>query len=728
MLKYISLLISSLWLFNAEAQNCLIPGTCPAATLEVCDTTQNDPGLWNNFFWWDAPNMNADNAEDEAPASFTFTQNCGGALTIYYQLYLDLNHDNIPETLVDSRDLPEVGTVHYGNLFSSPLGEEILPFDTRTVAPGELYQFALETAQNGNEHTARLRWNTPDNPQTYVDPQLPCGQHYIRWVAEEAGGEQIECSYNIKVRDCEVPTIVCLNSLSVNIMPTQMVTLWYVDFLQYIEDNTSPESAMTRSIRKAGQGSGFPLNSQGEPQVSLTFFCSEIGLNEVEVWVKDAAGNASYCTTTLTVADPFGNCTGDDTIGVALCARQWCSGAPVIHVEGLFQNDNPIMSEFTLYDDGPDASGCMNYTAPLIPGANYTFTPQLNQDPLNGVDALDLARISQYILSTNTLSPYAQIAADVNKSNTITNLDIITIRNLLLGLITEFPSASSWRFIDANTTFSNPNYAFTDVPFVESKTFSSMSDLSLSYAFTAIKTGDVNCSASPGLNGAAVEERAPVALHLPDLNLNAGEVADLDLKVSTGQEWLAMQLGLQFDPGLLSVEAVEAGNLPNPDDLSLAQPVAGKLNAVWFSPSAVAMEDGEAILHLRLRALSPLRLPDALRLTSEGLPSEAFDAAGERHPLVLSFTRGEGATASVGSAYPNPGATDVSLPVCCPEATFVQLQLVDVQGKTVFSLRQELSGGTHLLTIPASAFGTAGLYGWQLNAGGQVWTGKLIRI
>ncbi len=724
MFRYISFFLSILGCLNAGAQNCLSSAPCPAATLDFCDTTQNNPDFWNNSLWWDTPNMSSDNAEHQVSASFTFTQTCGGALTIYYQLYLDLDHDNLPETLVDSRDLPEAGSVHYGNLLAGPT---ILPFDTRAVAPEDIFQFALETVQNGNEHTARLRWNTPGSPQTYVDPELPNGQHYIRWVAEEAGGEQIECSYNLKVRDCKAPTIVCINGLSINIMPTQMVTMWSSDFLQYTEDNTSPTAAIATAIRKAGQGTGFPQDNEGNPQVSLTFFCTELGPIPVELWARDAAGNVGVCNTTVIVEDPIGNCGPVNALDLTLCARQWCSGAPIGYVEGVLNNDSPTLPELTLPGEGPDASGCLAYASPLILGANYTFTPQLGSDPLNGVNALDMARISQHILATNPLEPFAQIAADVNKSNTITGADIITLRNLLLGQTLEFPNAPSWRFIDAGTTFSNPLNAFADAPFAESKTFSPMSDVSFTYDFTGIKVGDVDCSASPGLNGQPAEERSPVAIALPDVFLNAGEEVNLALTVSDRQEWLALQLALQFTPELVAVEIIEADNLPNPENLAFAQPDAGRLNTVWFSPTEAAVKSGEVILQLRIRAFAPVWLHDALRLAPEGLSSTAFDVAGERHPFVLLFSRNEGEPMAVGAAFPNPGSGDVNLPVYCTETALAQLQVVDIRGTVIFNLRQELPGGASSLTIPAAVFGPAGLYGWQMNVGGQVWTGKLVR-
>ena len=57
---------------------------------------------------------------------------------------------------------------------------------------------------------------------------------------------------------------------------------------------------------------------------------------------------------------------------------------------------------------------------------DYTITPQLNADYLNGVSTFDLVLISKHILGVQPLdTPYKMIAADVNNSKSITTLDLI---------------------------------------------------------------------------------------------------------------------------------------------------------------------------------------------------------------------------------------------------------------------------------------------------------------
>jgi len=110
-------------------------------------------------------------------------------------------------------------------------------------------------------------------------------------VTDGCGNETI-CEYPIEIRDCKAPTVVCFNGLSVNIMPTGMITMNDVDFLEYTVDNYTQTQFLRTGIRKCGTGSGFPVDANGNPITTVTFNCSEVGTQCVELWSIDLAGNA----------------------------------------------------------------------------------------------------------------------------------------------------------------------------------------------------------------------------------------------------------------------------------------------------------------------------------------------------------------------------------------------------------------------------------------------------
>ncbi|MBK8704937.1 MAG: hypothetical protein IPN33_16090 [Saprospiraceae bacterium] len=141
----------------------------------------------------------------------------------------------------------------------------------------------------------------------------------------------------------------------------------------------------------------------------------------------------------------------------------------------------------------------------LEPGYDYTVTPQLDIEPLNGVSTFDIILITKHILSVQPLdSPYKLIAADVNNSKTITTQDIIALRRLILTLVDNFSNNTSWRFVPAAYEFPVPtNPWFEDFP--EVINVNDLQSQLFGQDFVAVKIGDINGSALTTL--ASIEER-----------------------------------------------------------------------------------------------------------------------------------------------------------------------------------------------------------------------------
>ncbi len=148
-----------------------------------------------------------------------------------------------------------------------------------------------------------------------------------------------------------------------------------------------------------------------------------------------------------------------------------------------------------------DASG--NYVFSGLPaGLNYTITPTRDTNDINGITTFDLSLINKHVLSLENLdSPWKIIAADANGSNTVTTIDIVEGRKILLGLNTAFPNVGSWRFFPALTNFPNPNNPFTGFPGgppPEFLTLNGLQDNVPDANFKGVKIGDVNDNAKPG--------------------------------------------------------------------------------------------------------------------------------------------------------------------------------------------------------------------------------------
>ena len=121
---------------------------------------------------------------------------------------------------------------------------------------------------------------------------------------------------------------------------------------------------------------------------------------------------------------------------------------------------------------------------------------------MNGITTFDLSLINKHILSLDTLdSPWKIIAADANGSNSVSTIDIVEGRKILLALNNSFPALGSWRFFPALTNFPNPHDPFTGFPGglpAEFLQFNGVQDNVSDANFKGVKVGDVNNNANPG--------------------------------------------------------------------------------------------------------------------------------------------------------------------------------------------------------------------------------------
>ncbi len=419
---------------------------CPVSPQMFGDYTPNDTSLWNETYWYDVRYNSQDLREGPVVLDLPITDTCA-IVHIRYLLYLDLNQDSILETVIDSDSLPGYNNVQFGNMIGAGIPRA---FDERSVGADEKYGFALYKTTDGANITAKVRWNTQQAPSTYRIPELPYGNHKIKWIVSDTCGNETSCEYTFTVKDAKPPTVTCVNGKTVNLLPTLPVAAQInaVDFflpngLPF--DNATPSSLLQFGIRRSGIGTGFPINS-----LNVQFTCADLGtFQPVEVWAIDLAGNADFCETYVSVMDSALLCP-NQIQHITTCVNFWKDGSPM-----LTENSNSP-------DVSLDSMGCM--VANALAFSNYTFTPVLDTDPLNGVNVLDLIRISQHILGIVPISSaYGMLAADANKSGSITAFDIVELKKLIAGVYSSLPNNTSWRFVDADYVFPNPANPFSTI-------------------------------------------------------------------------------------------------------------------------------------------------------------------------------------------------------------------------------------------------------------------------
>ena len=706
----------------------IVDGVDPVAQCakpDTCDVTDNDADFWNVDYWWDATHQSHDLCEMPIDLKITATDACSGAnLNFRYLLFLDLDGNGTMETVVSSSNLPGVNTVFYNNAGNpNYTGGIARQFDHRAPPriasqPLDWYRFAIQVTRTGANATGAVRFNTVRTPNTYVLPQLPHGKHKIKWIIEDGCGNETVCEYPFEIKDCKAPTVVC-KPLSVNIMPTGMVTLWASDFLEYTFDNCTPSEQLEIAV-SAGEPapSAFPRDPvTGLPITNITFDCTQLGANVVQLWAEDKARNADYCQVVLLVQDNAGNCAQKATVAGELATF----GSQGIE-EGNVQlsGSHPAFPPVSLYDMS-DGTGEYGFSNAVPIHGSFRVTPEKTDNPLNGVTTLDLALISKHILGIQPLvGPYNMIAADANKSGSVTTFDVVELRKLILGIYDELPNNKSWRFFDRSFVFADPSSPFaSNAP--EYREFSDMQNDRTSEHFVGVKIGDVNGTAVAN-NLMQVDDRTngTTLFDVDDRSVKAGEVFEVKFK-SAGRV-PAYQFTMNHT-GLEVVDIVPGAEM-------------GLDNFGVFSKESVVTtswngDAAQAEFVVKFRAAQNGQLSKMLGVSSRITKSESY-VDGERRDVAFRFNNGVGSVVSgVGFELyqnsPNPFVDKTVIGFHLPEATNAVLSVYDEAGKMVHRQAGAFAKGVNRFVLERSLVPTTGLLYYTVETEKDSATRKMIQ-
>jgi hypothetical protein len=379
---------------------------------------------------------------------------------------------------------------------------------------------------------------------------------------------------------------------------------------------------------------------------------------------------------------------------------------------------------------------------PCVSCDSFIVTLYKKNDPLNGVSTFDLVLINKHILGIESLdSPYKMIAADANKSNTISTTDIVELRKLILGIYTELPNVTSWRFIREDYSFPNPANAFADLPLPETAIVPpNVND------FVAIKVGDVNGNAVPRPKS----ERPPLTIAWPlSESAKNGKTFTVPI-VYTGFEPLqALQMGLRFNPAVLSLVGPSKGELPavSQQSFGLTRADQGEIRMLWLpdgtEPDQFVLP-GTTLFHLTFDLLAPLPEGGLPLSTDDDVlaclawspddaehalrDADASEVARPASPLSGTFPPAPGRPDALRAVCrPNPTASDAVLAVHAPEDGQGRVALFDAFGKLVFMRKVDFVAGGQDVQMPEAAGVPPGVYIWKVFALGQKIAGHLVK-
>lgn len=557
---------------------------------------------------------------------------------------------------------------------------------------------------------------------------LPIGDHAILIKGSDGCGNETAKLILLSVVDRKGPAPVCISGLAIELMPTESgtdvdgdgdedeaaSTIWANDFIAspvYDCHGQGPDSNYDGNLLVTR----YSINLSGEEahpdSTGLILTCDSDETTLVEIHAWDELGNHDYCETFILVQDLMNRCEAGAGNLIGMIETEQGEGIQDVEV----QLSGPMTERFTTGSDG-------YYAFEDLPIDDYSITPHLDQDYLNGVTTFDLILITQHILGTNPLaSPYQMIAADVNNSRSITTLDVIEARRRILGMGEGFTNNTSWRFVAKDFNFPDPNNPWL-TEFPELRSFNDLEGEGKAN-FYGIKIADVNGSARPnGLMQVDERIRGEFALQIEDMALKVGQVYRIPVSADQLASITGYQGTFSLDTGI-ELQDIDYGIVQS-ENFNLERLAEGLLPISWNGKAAANAE----LFTLILKAKQEGVLSDFIQLSSRITTAEAYDRSGDLLELILDF--GAGKKQAVGfelyQNQPNPFQDQTWISFHLPEASEVRISIYDGSGKIIRQIKGQFARGRQTVVVKQEDLPATGVLFYSVTAGENTATRKMI--
>jgi hypothetical protein len=456
--------------------------------------------------------------------------------------------------------------------------------------------------------------------------------------------------------------------------------------------------------------------------------------------ITNPGGNPS---TTALPASP-----GQKTYSVVITTDYGCSNTDDVEVtvqsctidfsgKIIFSNNNSLgVNNATVNlagsgtgSDVSDTNGDY-FIATALSSGSFTLTPTKTVNKLNGLTAADVAAIQQHVANITPITDlYKQVAADVNKSNSITTTDASVINQALLGNPAALAQIkTSWRFVPTNYTMTNPPWGFP-----EKRTYTNINTSQTNQDFYGIKTGDVVTTyANPANFGAGQS----LVLQEKDRLLQAGETFALNFSAGPMDDLAAFQCALRFDPNQLQFVDIEPlTGLPLlMDNFGTYNIAEGEIRLVWAQATALAVTEAAPVFRVQFTALqSGAKLSEVVQLDESELPALSYTGALAESKVELIFSELTGTGNPVDAAgvqllqnRPNPVKGSTAIGFVLPEACEAQLRVYDASGRVLFALQKYYPAGKHEELF--ESVGAGGVLWYELTTPSGVLTRKMMVV
>ena len=491
------------------------------------------------------------------------------------------------------------------------------------------------------------------------------GLYDVLWTVDDRCGNVSQCTYKLRTKEGKKPTPVLVPGIVANLPQACDVKIAAVLFNKASYDNCTPKDQLKFSF------------SEDIEDDTLTFNCSQLGINTVTVFVTDLSGNQNSVSVTIEIQDLQAYCPANVPLNISgqiMTAEEMFVPEVEVKIEGAEQSKTVKTDEYGRFDIGN-----------LVKYSDYELSASKEGDFKAGINVLDLLAIQKHLLGVNRLpNGFRMIAADVDGSEKIDLRDLTELRKIILGIKSPDQGTHSWRFIP-NTTknASTQPWPINDMAFYENLENNIFLD------FKAIKIGDVDGSISKSLKGRDINL---LVMAVEDKAFKAGDIVEIPLTIADISRFKGLQMQFIFYSFFLKFMDCDI------DKDAYAQ-TGNQLNLMIFDQKGFSKLQDGALHHVRFRAIKDGKLSSALALTEEQMEAILVDESDKDYAIHFNIQQSTGNVLDVKQNAPNPFSDHTIVNFEVGSDLPVEITIYDQSGELLFNDYKNYLKGKHQIYL-----------------------------
>lgn len=551
---------------------------------------------------------------------------------------------------------------------------------------------------NKRQYQAKDTVKFSDNPYAlnHKDPFIPdgnypIGTHKIVVETEDGCGNISTNTQLFTVSAGENPKIEC--KVGINIIQLSTIgkaSVLAEDLILNISDNCD------QNLK--------PSFSKNNYVPSITFSCDDFEkegfpntiLRNLEIWVKDGAGNTNSCLVDVQVQDLQKICNIDSTFINA----------------AFFTYANKPLEQVDFNVVPGDIPTCSNeFNQKVKKGNTLTLNPDKIDQLLNGQDIWDVHCMNKYLSGKFNFNAIQKKVADLNSSGTISSSDISDYIKVILNTKSDFLNNGS------------KQWQFTNEDSIPKSSFELSNSIHKLYGF---KIGDVNFDALSQCKDTTKQKLPTLKFETKGVPLLKDKNYIIEFRSSNFKDLCCLQLDIQVDTQLIKIINTQINPRFNSKHLAIH---SGHVSQIFLDANLIGLPNllaDEVVFSIEVEALKVTTNSNlAFSISDVKTKSIAYDIHG--NPLDISLNNKVNSQIIINSSenlilYPNPMKDQLTIQWKeSLDDSFIELY--NSNGKLCFKSKFKSD-----IILSENNFTGPGMYFLKCTKGNKMITKKIIKL